>query len=130
MLKAGPDEQRYVSGWQSRYELGTSVSLRVSIRVSMPTTIAITVGVVYDVSMEPVTDELLIATARKYGLAPDGLKCQAFALFDQGYSRSEVRFLLRSLRSPQRPRSFSNTIRKYHFLWQKAQGTQQPGWSS
>jgi len=53
--------------------------------------------------------------------SPGGLKCLAFTLFDQKYSPKEVRYLLRDFRDPEYPQSFANTIRKYHFLWTKAQ---------
>jgi len=76
--------------------------------------------------MKPVSDKQLVAVARKYNLDLGGLKCRAFALFDQGYSPKEVRYLLRNFRDPQYPQSFSNTIRKYYFLWRKAQLINQP----
>jgi len=76
--------------------------------------------------MKPVSDKQLVAVARKYNLDPGGLKCRTFALFDQGYSPKEVRYLLRDLRDPEYPQSFSNTTRKYYFLWRKDQEIQQP----
>jgi hypothetical protein len=39
-------------------------------------------------------DKKQTETARECGLNPGTLKCQAFALFDDGYSPIEVRFLL------------------------------------
>lgn len=70
--------------------------------------------------MSAVGEKQVIETARKYDLDPGSMKCQAFALFDQGYSPREVRYLLRRFRDPEHPQSFSNTIRKYYFLWQSA----------
>jgi hypothetical protein len=79
--------------------------------------------------MKPVSDKQLVVVARRYNLDPGSLKCQAFALFDQGYSPKEARYLLRSFRDPEYPQSFSNTIRKYYFLWRKAQEIQRPNGS-
>jgi len=73
--------------------------------------------------MGTLSDTEIIAAARKYRLDPSAMKCQVFALFDKGYSPAEVRYLLRHLRDPQNPRSFSNTIRKYYFLWRQAQSS-------
>lgn len=67
-----------------------------------------------------VTDEVLLETARRYGVVPGTLKCRAFALFDQGLSRAEVRYLLRRFRNPENPRVFAETIRKYEMLWRRA----------
>ena len=62
-----------------------------------------------------------IETARKYNLRPGTMKCEAFVLFDQLYSVTEVKYLLRHYRKPSTPRSFDNNIKKYYFLWNKAQ---------
>jgi hypothetical protein len=61
---------------------------------------------------------------------PGGLKCRAFALFDQGYSPKEVRYPLRDFQDPGRPQSFSNTIRKYHFLIHKRCDVRTNHWDS
>ncbi len=61
-------------------------------------------------------DSAQIKTARKYGLHPGTLKCEAFALFDEGYSPVEVRFLLRRHKLTLAT-SFTGTIRRYYFTW-------------
>lgn len=67
---------------------------------------------------EPVlSDTELLNTARNYQLDPFGLKCRVFALLDNGYSRREVRFLLRNFRDPKRPQVFTETVRRYYQLW-------------
>ena len=63
-----------------------------------------------------------IETARKYGLQPGKMKCEAYALFDNGYSAMEVRHILRRYQHPRFKKRFANTIKKYHQLWKKAQG--------
>ncbi len=75
--------------------------------------------------MKPVSDKQLVAAVRKHKLDPGGLKCSAFALFDQGYSRREAPYLLRGFRDAGYPQSFTNTIRRYYFLWTKDQEIQQ-----
>ena len=67
------------------------------------------------------SDSKLIEISRKYRIDPGGLKCKAFALFDQGYSTIEVAFLLRKYQDPKTPRSYRATVRKYHVLWKKEQ---------
>ncbi len=79
--------------------------------------------------MKLVKDKQLVVVARKCNLHPGSLKCLAFALFDEGYSLKEARYLLRSFRDPEYPESFSNTIKKYYFLWRKAQEIQRPNGS-
>ncbi|MEW6046796.1 MAG: hypothetical protein AB1609_09995 [Bacillota bacterium] len=66
-----------------------------------------------------VTDELLLETAKRYGIAPGSLKSHAFALFDQGLSRAEVRYLLMRFRNPEKPRALAETIRRYELMWQE-----------
>ena len=66
-------------------------------------------------------DRKHIETARKYGLRPGTMKCKAFILFDQGYSMTEVKYLLRQYRRPKSGKSLDNSIKKYKFLWKKAQ---------
>jgi hypothetical protein len=66
-------------------------------------------------------DKQLIKTSRKYNISPSTMKCEAFALFDQGYSLEEVRYLLRRYRDPYYPNRFVNTLRKYHEFWEEAQ---------
>ncbi len=68
------------------------------------------------------TDEDLLTTARKYGVQPDSLKALAFALFDRGLSRAEVRFALRGRRKPDDAGTFAATVRSYHTLWRERQG--------
>lgn len=68
------------------------------------------------------TDKQLIATARKYGLDLNGLKCKVFALFDLGYSPKEVRYILRRYRNPDSPITLSNTVRRYFHQWKKETG--------
>ena len=64
-----------------------------------------------------------IYIARKYGITPGTLKCEAFALFDAGTSLKEVRYLLRHFVNRLRnPRAFASTIRRYHLLWKSIQG--------
>lgn len=69
-----------------------------------------------------VSDELLMKTARKYGIYPGSLKAHVFALLDQGLTRREVRFALRHLADPERPGALASTIRKYERIWREAQG--------
>ncbi len=68
-----------------------------------------------------VKDQALLETARKYGIAPDSLKAKVFCLLDQGYSRAEVRFLLRAYKDPKRPSLFSGTVAKHNHLWKQSQ---------
>ncbi len=67
------------------------------------------------------SERAIIETARKYGVNPGSMKCHAFALFDQGFNREEVRYLLRSYRKPEDPGAFSGTLRTYHKLWGQMQ---------
>ncbi|MFW6105077.1 MAG: hypothetical protein ACOC7P_00685 [Chloroflexota bacterium] len=71
--------------------------------------------------MKIVNDKQLIETARKYNLDPSSVKSEAFALFDQGYSLKEVRFLLRGHKNPANPLSYSSTLRRYRKLWESVQ---------
>lgn len=48
---------------------------------------------------------------------PGTLKNHLFALLDAGFTRAEVRYLLRQFRDPQRSRTFPETIRKYELMW-------------
>lgn len=66
-------------------------------------------------------EKIRIKTARKYGLDPGGLKCEAFSLFDQGYSTQEVRYLRHQHKDPEYPYTLGNTIRRYRILWTHAQ---------
>ena len=75
------------------------------------------------INMETVIDKKIIETARKYNLTPNSKKCEAFALFSQGYAPKEVRYLLRSYRDPHNPETFSNIIRMYYSLWHRIQQT-------
>ncbi len=51
------------------------------------------------------------------------IKCEVYALFDEGYSPKEVRFILSDLKtSYDNPKSFTDTVRRYHYDWKKAQG--------
>ncbi len=68
-----------------------------------------------------------IEVARKYKLRLLTVKLEAFRLFDEGYSPAEVRYILRYIEVPGEHRSFSNTIRRYHSLWKKAQALKAPG---
>ena len=101
------------------------VLILVFILVLMFILIPILLILAYDkiVNMKAVTDKKIIETARKYNLNLDSMKCEAFALFDQGYAQKEVRYLLRSYRDPRSPEIFSNTIRKYYSLWYRIQQT-------
>lgn len=67
-----------------------------------------------------VTDEMLLETAKRYGIVPGSLKSHAFALFDQGLSRAEVRYVLRRFRNPENPRALAETVRRYEMLWRRA----------
>lgn len=69
-----------------------------------------------------VTDEDLLAAARKYGIQPDSLKATAFALFDRGLTRAEVRFMLRERRKPDDGGTFAATVRTYHRQWTERRG--------
>ena len=62
-----------------------------------------------------------IETSRKYGIRPGSLKCEAYSLFDAGYSLREARYLLRHYRNPRFPKRFASTLRKYYILWKEAQ---------
>jgi hypothetical protein len=75
----------------------------------------------YNGPVKTVSDKDIIETTRKYNLDPNSMKCEAFALFDQGYSTKEVRFLLRKYRDPYYPQSFSSTIRRYYLAWKAMQ---------
>ena len=66
-------------------------------------------------------DKKQIETARKYGLNPGTLKCHAFALFDEGYSPLEVRFLLRRHANAHSRQVLANTERRYHQIWKLKQ---------
>ena len=97
-----------------------------SVPTKVPDIVPLTVPtqIIYDyleTSMKKLDDRVLIEIGRKYGVAPDSMKCRAFALFDQGFSREEVRFLLRSYRNGEDPSKFSSTLRKYHKLWRDMQ---------
>lgn len=94
--------------------------------IRMIVTFAIRICILYNVCMKVLSDRQLIAVARKYNLNPGDMKCKAFALFDQNYSRKEVRHLLRSFRDPQYPQRFSNTIGRYYFSWRKVQEVEHP----
>ena len=72
-------------------------------------------------------DQREIEVARKYRLRPGTAKCKSFRLFDEGYSPTEVRYVLRHLADPRYPRIFSNTVRRYYALWQKAQDQKASG---
>jgi len=72
-------------------------------------------------------DKKYIEIARKYNLRLSSMKLGVFSLFDEGYSPSEVRFILRHVEIPGEHRSFSNTIRRYYSLWKKAQAPKAPG---
>jgi hypothetical protein len=67
--------------------------------------------------MKELNDLDLIETSRKYGVSPGSMKCQVFALFERGYSRSDIRYLLRNYRDPRNPATFPATIRRYYTLW-------------
>jgi len=67
-------------------------------------------------------DEELIAPSRKYGSSPDSLRTAAYCLFDQNYTRAEVRFLLRSRRKPDDRGAFGRTVAAYHRSWEARQG--------
>lgn len=68
-------------------------------------------------------DKRVIQISRKYNLTPENtIKCEAFALFDEGYSPKEVRFILRFLKDTyDKPKTFTDTIRRYYYDWKKAQ---------
>jgi len=68
-----------------------------------------------------------IEVARKYNLRLLTLKLNVFRLFDEGYSPTEVSYLLRYLEAPEFHRSRSNTIRSYYSLWEKAQAPKARG---
>jgi len=67
-------------------------------------------------------EDTQIGTGRKYGLTPGTLKCEAFTLFDQGYSPGEVRYLLRHYKLTHGI-SFASTIRRYFYTWGRRQAT-------
>ncbi len=58
--------------------------------------------------------------ARKYGLRPDSLKCDAFRTFDEGYSTGEVKLMFRHLEIGDNA-PLPRTIKKYRSLCEKAQ---------
>jgi len=68
-----------------------------------------------------------IEVARKYKLRLLTMKLVVFRLFDEGYSPAEVRYILRNFEVSGYHRTFSNTIRRYHSLWKKAQAPKAPG---
>ncbi|TET86780.1 MAG: hypothetical protein E3J46_07375 [Desulfobacteraceae bacterium] len=68
-----------------------------------------------------------IEVARKYKLRLLTMKLAVFRLFDEGYSPTEVRYILRDFEVPGYHRTFSNTIRRYYSLWKKAQAPKAPG---
>ena len=70
--------------------------------------------------MTTISNSIMIKTSRRYNLEPGSIKCTAFALFDGGYSRREVRFLLRSDYKCRRDIPSGN-IRKYQYLWESMQ---------
>lgn len=72
-------------------------------------------------SMISIEEKRDIEVARKYGLRLLTLKLAAFRLFDEGYSPAEVRYILRDFEPPGKHKTFSNTIRRYYALWEKAQ---------
>jgi hypothetical protein len=59
-------------------------------------------------------DKKEVEVARKYGIRPGTVKCQAFRLFDEGYKPMEVRYLLRRSANTRHRRGFSHTIRRYY----------------
>ena len=65
----------------------------------------------------------IILIARKYKLRPaDSMKCEVFGYFDEGYSPAEVRLILGVVKSAyDNPKTFTDTIRRYHYDWKKAQ---------
>jgi hypothetical protein len=72
-------------------------------------------------------DENYIEVARKYNLRLPSMKLGVFSLSDEGYSPTEVRFILRYVEIPGEHRTFRNTIRGYYSLWKKAQAPKAPG---
>ena len=64
-------------------------------------------------------DQEAIETAHKYELRPGSLKCRCFFLFDKGYSRADVRYLVRRFADPSAPERLTNTVRKYYNLWRE-----------
>jgi len=71
--------------------------------------------------MKALDDGKVLRISHKYRLSPGSIKCQAFTLFEQGYPRSDVRYLLRRFRKPQNAKTFTDTIRRYHELWKSKQ---------
>ena len=71
--------------------------------------------------VEYLSDKEVINTVRKYNIAPDSMKSEAFALFERGYSLKETRFLLRKHKNPANPSSYSSTLRRYRKLWESVQ---------
>ncbi|MBI4187678.1 MAG: hypothetical protein HY529_00545 [Chloroflexi bacterium] len=59
--------------------------------------------------------------SHKYSLSPGGMKAQAFALFERGYSTRDVGYLLRRLRNGTTKQHFTSTIRRYYGLWRAKQ---------
>ena len=64
-------------------------------------------------------DKQIIETARKHRLAPGTFKCEAFLLFDQGFTRREVKFVLRQMKADASDRTLPNTISRY-YSWKQA----------
>jgi hypothetical protein len=62
-----------------------------------------------------------IEVARKYKLRILTKKLVVFRLFDEGYSPTEVRYILHDFEIPGDHRTLSNTICRYYSLWKKAQ---------
>lgn len=77
----------------------------------------------YNTCMSTADDKRLIALARRYRLRIGSMKCQAFDLFDQGNSATEVCYLLRRFTDPAHPYALSHTIRRYRYQWRKSQDT-------
>ena len=68
-----------------------------------------------------------IEVLRKYRLRLYTVKLEAFRWFDEGYSPTQVRYILRHVEVPGEHRTFANTIRRYYSLWKKAQAPKASG---
>ena len=71
--------------------------------------------------MKVLQDIEVLEVSHKYNLFPGSMKCKAFTLFERGYSTRDVGYLLRRFRNGPSRTSFSNTIRRYHELWESKQ---------
>lgn len=66
-----------------------------------------------------ISDTEMINASRRYGVRLGSLKCEAFCLFDKGFSVSEVRYLLGKENSTEGGQISGETVRRYRWSWKK-----------